>query len=52
MKRNGMIYLIVGLPCAAVVMGLLIVALAFSNPDPGVRPDGPPLSKTSWQEVE
>jgi hypothetical protein len=51
MKR-GILYLMIGLPCAAVVMGIVIVVLAFSNPDPGVRPDGRPLSKTSWQAAE
>jgi hypothetical protein len=42
----------IGLPCAAIIMGVVIVVLAFSSPDPGVRPDGRPLSKISWQDAE
>jgi hypothetical protein len=50
MKR-GMIYLLIALPCAAVLMGVVILVLAFSEPDRGVRHDGVPLSKTSWQQA-
>lgn len=48
---NGMVYLIVAIPLMALVMGVVILYLAFSNPDSGVRQDGKPLSKTSWQEA-
>jgi hypothetical protein len=48
-KRNGMLYLIIGIPGAAVLMGAVALYLAVSQPDPGVRQDGVPLSKTSWQ---
>ncbi|MFU8816284.1 MAG: hypothetical protein ACNA7W_13120 [Pseudomonadales bacterium] len=49
MKR-GVLYLVVGIPLCAVLMGTLMLYLAFSNPDSSVREDGKPLSKTSWQE--
>jgi len=49
MKR-GVLYLVIGIPVAAVLMGVVTLYVAFSNPDPGVQRDGAPLSKTSWQE--
>lgn len=49
MKR-GVLYLVIGIPLAAVLMGVVTLYVAFSNPDPGVQQDGVPLSKTSWQE--
>jgi hypothetical protein len=49
MKR-AVLFLVVGLPCTALAMGALMLFLAFSEPDRGVRYDGTPLSKTSWQE--
>jgi len=51
MKR-GVLYLVIGVPLSAVIMGVLILYLALSNPDPGVRYDGPPLSKTSHRNPE
>jgi hypothetical protein len=51
MKRS-MLFLIFALPGAAVLMGILMVVLAFSEPDQGVRQDAVPLSKISWQEAE
>jgi hypothetical protein len=51
MKR-GVLFLVVGIPCTAVLVGALMLFLAFSEPDRGVRYDGKPLSKTSWQESE
>jgi hypothetical protein len=46
---NGVLYLVIAIPCTAVVLGALMLYIAFSQPDPGVQPDGVPLSKTSWQ---
>jgi hypothetical protein len=46
MKR-GMLYLVFGIPAAAVLMGAIALYLALSNPDPPVAFDGRPLSKTS-----
>jgi hypothetical protein len=47
---NRILYLVIGIPAAAVVMGIITLVIAFSNADPGVERDGPPLSKTSWHE--
>jgi len=49
MKR-GVLYLVIGIPLAAVLMGVVTLYVAFSNRDPGVDRDATPLSKTSWQE--
>lgn len=49
MKR-GMLYLVVGIPLSAIVMGVITLYIAFSNPDPGVDRKAPEMSKTSWQE--
>lgn len=49
MKR-GVLYLVIGIPLAAVLMGAVTLYVAFSNPDPGVQQDAVPLSKTSWRE--
>jgi hypothetical protein len=51
MKR-AMLFLVIGLPCLALLMGAVILYVAFSEPDRGVRQDGLPLSKISWQEAE
>jgi hypothetical protein len=51
MKR-GILYLIIGIPAAAVLMGAVTLYVAFSNVDPGVRLEQPALSKTSWQDRE
>lgn len=45
---HGMLYLIIGIPLTALLMGIVTLFIAFSNPDPGVEMDGDPLSKTSW----
>lgn len=49
MKKHGILYLIIGIPVAAVLMGATTLYVAFSNPDPGVQMERPALSKTSWQ---
>jgi hypothetical protein len=49
-KPNGALYLVIAIPCAAILMGVISLYIAFSQPDPGVQPDGVPMSKTSWRE--
>ena len=48
--RNNVIYLVIGIPTAAVLMGIVTLVVAFSNVDPGVQRDSAPMSKTSWRE--
>lgn len=50
MKR-GVLYLVIGIPAASIVMGMVVLYLAFSNADPGIELDQPPLSKTSGREA-
>jgi hypothetical protein len=50
--KNRMLYLIIGIPLASVIMGMVILYAAITNPDPVVRYDGPPLNKTSFREAE
>lgn len=49
--HRGMLYLIIGIPATAVIMGIVTLVVAFSNADPGIQQDAPPMSKTSWQEA-
>jgi len=49
MKR-GVLWLVIGIPLAAVLMGVVSLYFALSNPDPGVVLDGRPLSKTSYRD--
>ncbi len=51
MKRLPII-LVIAIPAAAVVMGLITMYLAFQGPDQEIRMDGEPLSKTSWRTPE
>jgi hypothetical protein len=46
MKR-GVLWLVIGIPLAAVVMSSISIYFALRDPDPGVVLDGPPLTKTS-----
>jgi len=50
--RNKVLYLVVAIPAAALLMGAMTLYIAFSNPDPGVVLDAPPMSKTSWRKVD
>ncbi len=45
-----MLYLVIGIPTAALLMGLVTLYVAFSNPDPGVVTEQPAMSKTSWRD--
>lgn len=49
---NRALYLVIGIPAAAVLMGAVTLYVAFSNADPGVPMEQPAMSKTSWQEAE
>jgi hypothetical protein len=49
MKR-GVLWLVIGIPLAAIVMGTISLYFALSTRDPGVELDGRPLSKTSHQD--
>lgn len=50
MKR-AVLWLVIGIPLSAVVMGAVTLYLALVNPDPGVAVDQPALSRTSWQKA-
>jgi hypothetical protein len=49
MKR-GVLYLVVGIPASAVLVGMVLLYVAFTNADPGIEVDVPPMSKTSWRK--
>jgi len=48
--RNGALVLVIGVPLAAVLMGIVTLVLAFGNPDRPVRGALPELDKRSWVE--
>ena len=48
--KNKILYLVVGIPLTAIVMGMVTLYIAFSQPDPAIPMERPALSKTSWQE--
>lgn len=50
--KNRILYLVIGIPASAVLMAVVSLYLAFSNPDPGVPMDQPALSKMSWKVSE
>ncbi len=50
MMKRGVLGLVIGIPLVAVLMGMVMLYVAFSKPDPGVHVDGTPLSKTSWRD--
>lgn len=50
--KNKVLYLIVGIPLTAVLMGIVTLYIAFSNADPGIQLHHPAMSKTSWRETE
>lgn len=50
LKARAVLLLVVGIPLAAVLMGAVTLYVAFSHADPGVRPEQPAMSKTSWRE--
>lgn len=53
MKRftNGPLALVIGVPVAAVIMGIVTLVLAFGNPDRPVRGALPALDKRSWVDA-
>jgi len=50
--KHKMLWLIIGIPLAAIVMSSISLYVALSNPDPGVELDARPLSKTSHRDQE
>lgn len=48
-RQSGVLALVIGIPAAAVIMGLITLYLAFSYPDPAIRTEQQALSRTSWQ---
>jgi hypothetical protein len=48
MKRLP-IYLLIGIPLASVVMGIITLIVAFSGPDQELPDAQAPLRKTSWR---
>jgi hypothetical protein len=51
MKRP-VLYLVILIPATSVLMGILMLYVAFSSPDPEIRVQNSPLNKTSWQQDE
>jgi hypothetical protein len=50
--KHRILYLVIAIPAAAVLMGIVTLYVAFSRPDPGVPMERPAMSKTSWQDGE
>ena len=48
--KHGVLYLIIAIPLASVIMGVVSLYVAFSNADVVVTAPAQPLSKSSWQE--
>ena len=46
------LYLLITIPAASVLMGIITLIVAFSGPDQEIRPTEAPLSKTSWRNAE
>jgi len=49
---NGPLALVIGVPVAAVIMGIVTLVLAFGNPDRPVKGSLPALDKRSWVNAE
>ena len=49
-NRNGIFYLLIGIPLASILMGAITLFIAFQHRDPGIDVREAPLSKISWQE--
>ena len=43
------VILLISIPAAAVLMGMVSMYFAFQGPNQEIQIDGAPLSKTSWQ---
>jgi hypothetical protein len=51
MKR-GVLWLVIAIPAASVLMGILTLYLAFNTNDGPIDTTSAPLSKTSWKASE
>ena len=47
--KRGMIYLLIALPLASVIMGMVTLYVALAEQDPVVTESPQALSKTSWR---
>lgn len=50
LRKNGVLYLLIGIPVASLLMGAITLYVAFSYQDHVVTTEHPPLTKMSWQE--
>lgn len=50
MKDRLTVILLMSIPAAAVVMGMITMYLAYQGPDQEIPVGEAPLSKTSWQD--
>ena len=52
-KKVGMVYLLIGIPLASVLLGMVTLYFAFTSTDCDVRlNEVAPMSKTSWRPAE
>lgn len=52
MKKRLPLILLLSIPAAAVLMGMINMYLAYQGPDQEMPMVDAPLSKTSWQDPE
>jgi len=50
-RQRGVLYLLIAIPVASLLMGVVTLYVAFSHRDPVVQLDEQPLTRTSWQEA-
>ena len=50
MRERLPLLLLISIPAAAVLMGVIALFLAYQGPDQEIAIQAPPLSKTSWRE--
>jgi hypothetical protein len=50
LRKNGVLYLLIGIPVASLLMGVITLYVAFTYRDHVVATEHPPLTKMSWQE--
>lgn len=50
--KNKVLYLVIGIPVVAVLMGMFTLYLAITHADPGVQIHHTALTKTSWRNEE
>jgi hypothetical protein len=45
--KDNVLWLVIGIPLAAIIMSAIAVWIAVADPDPGVMIDHPPLQKSA-----